>query len=583
MTERTDRVIRIGGDAGEGILSCGQMLSQALARAGYEIFTLQVIPAEIKGGLCNFLVRADTQPLHSHGEGLDVLVCFNEEAYSVLYEDLKSGGLLIYDPQRFSPKGNGFIPYPIRLEYMAVQEVKSALSKNVVALGALASLVKLPPNVCEQMIHERWIKKGEAVVNRNLKAFKLGYEYVRDNPPPLDITMAPPRSASTERMVVDGNDMISMGALVSGCNYYAGYPITPASTILEFLEHQLPKFGGYALQTEDEIAAISSCVGASYAGAKAMTATSGPGFSLMTEILGLATMTEVPLVVIDVQRAGPSTGMPTKTEQSDLNLTVYGGHGDVPRIVVAPADVEDCFYTICDAFNLAEKYQMPVILLSDYSLATRTQTIAKPDFKAVQVENRIKPTDDDLKPYLRYKTTPNGVSPMAIPGMPGGQYTTTGLEHNETGAPHMTPKMHRVMTQKRFQKLIEAGKEQGYTLRFGSPQATVGVVCWGSTLGPVREAVDKATAQGYPVAALQVRMLYPIPPEVRTFMDSMHTVLVPELNYTGQFAQMLRARFLKPVVQMNKYQGLPFTAGEIFQKIVELCEIPVSSARPASN
>jgi len=511
-------------------------------------------------------------------------MCFNEEAYSVLYQELKKGGLLIYDPQRFMPKGDGFIPYPIQLEYMAVQEVKSALSKNVVGLGVLASLTGLPPDVCEKMIHERWVKKGEAVVNRNLKAFQLGHDYVRDNPPPLDLSMPPPARSTGERMVVDGNDMLSMGALVSGCNYYAGYPITPASTILEFLERELPKFGGYAIQTEDEIAAISSCVGASYAGAKALTATSGPGFSLMIEILGLASMTEIPLVIINVQRSGPSTGMPTKTEQSDLNLTVYAGHGDVPRIVLAPADVEDCFYTTCDAFNLAERYQMPVILLSDYSVATRTQTIAKPNFDAVKIENRTQPTKEELENYQRYKLTPNGVSPMAIPGTPGGQYTSTGLEHNETGAPHMTPGMHKRMTKKRFQKLLEVSQEQGYTRRCGAPQANVGVVCWGSTFGPVREAVEKAVTQGYPVAALQVRMVCPIPPEVRAFMEEMHTVLVPELNYTGQFAQMLRGRFLKPVVQLNKCEGLPFTSAEIFEKIVELCEMPVSSARsPAGS
>ncbi|MEK7766119.1 MAG: 2-oxoacid:acceptor oxidoreductase subunit alpha, partial [bacterium] len=285
------------------------------------------------------------------------------------------------------------------------------------------------------------------------------------------------------------------------------------------------------------------------------------------------------LVVVNVQRGGPSTGLPTKTEQSDLNLTVFGGHGDAPRLVLAPADVEDCFYTTLDAFNLAERYQMPVILMSDYSLATRTQTIPRPDFAAVKPESRVIPGPAELKGYLRYRLTPNGVSPMALPGMPGGQYTATGLEHNEAGAPHMTPDTHRKMTEKRFLKVSEAAKEPGFTRRFGALDATVGVVCWGSTTGPVREAIGWALERKLPVAALQVRMLNPIPLEVRAFLDAMHTILVPEVNYQGQFAGLLRARFLKPVVQLNKYEGLPFSSKDILDKIVELCELPVPAGR----
>jgi 2-oxoglutarate ferredoxin oxidoreductase subunit alpha len=302
----------------------------------------------------------------------------------------------------------------------------------------------------------------------------------------------------------------------------------------------------------------------------------------MTEVLGLAMMTETPIVIADVMRGGPSTGLPTKTEQSDLNLAVYGGHGDSPRMVIAPSDVEDCFYTTVDAFTLAEKYQMPVILLSDYSLATRTQTIPRPDFNGVKAPQREVPTAEEIAAgYKRFKLTESGVSPMAVPGTPGGQFTATGLEHNETGAPHMTGAMHKTMTEKRYRKMAGAAAEPGYTRRFGSPQAKVGIVCWGTTTGPVREAVDRALAKGYPVAALQCRMVHPIPAEVRPFLESMDTVLVPELNWTGQFAQMLRGRFLKPVVQLNKIDGLPFTAEEIYTKIAELCDMPVG-ARSAS-
>ena len=580
MAERTDRIIKIGGEAGEGVLSCGELLSLALANAGYEIFTLQVIPAEIKGGACNFLVRADASPVRSHGEALDLLVCFNEEAFALLKAGLKPGGLLIYDPARFVPAGDGFIPYPLPFEHLAVHEVKSAIAKNVVALGALGCLLGLPYETLEKFIRGRkkWIKKGQAVIDKNVYALRVGYDAVRDNPPPLDLTMAPPRPTGVERIVAPGNDMVTMGAIAAGLKFYAGYPITPASTILEKLEEWLPKFGGYAIQTEDEIAAVSAIVGASFTGAKAMTATSGPGLALMTEVIGLAMMTETPIVIVNVMRGGPSTGLPTKTEQSDLNLAVYGGHGDAPRIVVAASDVEDCFTTAVDAFTLAEKYQMPVILLSDYSLATRTQTIPRPNFDAVKPPQRAVPTAEEIAAgYKRFKLTESGISPMAVPGTPGGQFTATGLEHNETGAPHMTGAMHKSMTEKRYRKVAGAAQERGYTRRFGSPQAKVGIVCWGTTTGPVSEAVDRALAKGYPVAALQVRMVCPIPNEVRGFIESMETILVPELNWTGQFANMLRARFLKPVVQLNKIEGLPFTAGEIYVKIAELFDVPVGT------
>src|SRR6185503_12561356 len=238
--------------------------------------------------------------------------------------------------------------------------------------------------------------------------------------------------------------------------------------------------------------------------------------------------------------------LPTKTEQSDLNVAVYGGHGDAPRIVVAAGSVEGCFYTACDAFNLAEKYQMPVLLLSDYSLSTCTQAVPKPAFASVKPVNRLVPDAEDLKAYKRYKKTESGISPMAAPGMPGGQYTATGLEHSETGSPLMTSASHKTMTDKRFTKLAAAAKEPGYTRRFGAAKATLGVIAWGTTCGPVHEAVDQAVAQGLPVAVLNVRMLFPIPDEVRAFVESVDTLLLPELNYTGQYAQMLRAKFLRP-------------------------------------
>ncbi|MCI0474764.1 MAG: hypothetical protein L0Y55_00800, partial [Anaerolineales bacterium] len=326
---------------------------------------------------------------------------------------------------------------------------------------------------------------------------------------------------------MNGNQALSMGAIAGGCRFYAGYPITPASDIMEFLAGEFPKVGGTMIQAEDEIAAINMCLGGSYAGARSMTATSGPGLSLMVEALGHATMTEIPLVVVDVQRAGPSTGMPTKVSQGDLRIAIFGGHDDAPRLVVAPVSVEDCFYQMVNALNLAEKYQTPVILLTDQDMSVRVVTLPAFDLNRVHLEERLlwdpqgadgNGSSDGLHPrnreYLRYKITPSGVSPMSLPGMPGGQYTAEGLEKAEDGTPLYTADAHARNFEKRSRKLANAiGDYEKWQMfeMFGDLDAPVCVVGWGSTIGPVREAVERAAKEGMRVAVLYPKLLYPLP------------------------------------------------------------------------
>jgi 2-oxoglutarate ferredoxin oxidoreductase subunit alpha len=340
----------------------------------------------------------------------------------------------------------------------------------------------------------------------------------------------------------------------------------------------LPEVGGASVQTEDEIAAIGAVVGASVAGVKAMTATSGPGFSLMQELLGLATMAEVPLVVVDAQRAGPSTGMPTKMEQGDLNVALYGAHGDAPRIVLAPRSVEDCFYQTMHAFNLAETYQMPVILLSDQSLSHRTETLSVPDDKRVPVVYRRRPTAEEAQNYLRYAVTESGLSPMAVPGFDLTPFTATGLEHDETGEPSYTPQMHTEQMDKRGRK-FEAAAEELCDLEsplgccaYGVPEedAEVGVLTWGSTAGAVREAVEELAAEGYPVAALVPAVINPLPANrIRYFAQNLKAIIVPEVNRSGQFAAWVKAHTELPLISYTKYGGLPFTPNEVRAKVME--------------
>jgi len=567
---KSDIIIRIGGEGGEGVISAGDMFSTGAARTGFHVFTFRTYPAEIKGGHAWYQIRVGDKRVLSIGDGVDVLIAFDGEAYDRHLGDVNEHGVVIYDPDRVHVgESNGRIMYPIPLQRIAREKLDFQRGKNVLTLGIMAGLFGLEPNSLEDLVRSR-LKRRAELLSKNLEALHYGYDYTRQIRKEDGYYLG--TSDHVSRLVMSGNDAIVVGALHAGCRFYAGYPITPASEILEAMARELPKLGGVFLQGEDEMASLASCVGASFAGTKAMTATSGPGFSLMTELMGLASMTEVPLVIVDAQRAGPSTGMPTKLEQGDLFQALYGGHGDFPRIVMAPASVEDCLFEIVHAFNLAEKYQMPAIFLSDQSLSHRTESLELPDVSGLTAVNRERPKDGDLASYSRFRVTESGVSPMSQPGVDiQGAYVAPGLEHDESGHPDLEPAIHEIMTQKRFRKLATLQSELEPTPRYGSEKPRVGIIGWGATEGAIREAVDRALAAGYEVAALHPRVLNPLPEkELGDFIDSVEHVIVPEVNYQGQMAHHLAATFGFKPVRLNKYGGLPFTPGEIFRKIEEV-------------
>ncbi len=566
--------IRVGGDTGTttGVISTGEMLTVALARSQYDVFTFRTNPAEIKGGQAMYQVRVADRPVLSQGTQLDILIAYDEEALKTHGKDLKKEGLAVFDTDIFFPDDTyAKQSYGIPLSSLAQSESGTKKAKNVVALGAVAEMVGLPMESVKNVIREQFKHKSEKVIESNLKAFEAGWAWAIKNTTTKDFHVSP-RELKVSKLIMSGNEAIAAGAIHAGCRYYAGYPITPASEILEFMEREMPSFDGFAIQTEDEIAAVTSCIGASFAGAKAMTATSGPGFSLMMEALGLASMVELPLIIIDCQRGGPSTGLPTKTEQSDLYQAIYGGHGEAPRVVMAPSNVKDCFFGIIKAFNIAEKYQIPVIFLSDQSLSQRTQTFTRPQLSGIETWNRLMPTAAEAaNGYLRYKLTDNGISPVAIPGKHVSTYVATGLEHNENGDPTYTPANHFRMMQKRYKKLELIAKEKGFTRRFGDENAKVGILSWGSTEGPIEEAMARAHQHGYDVAALQVKMLNPLPDdEIKAFLDSVEHIIIPELNFTGQFNQIIRAKYMIRTIPLNKCAGVPFTPDEIYNKIEEV-------------
>ncbi len=583
QNQSNDFVVRIGGDsAAGGIVTTGEVFARIAAYAGLEIYTTRTIPAEIKGGHVMFQVRAADHPVHSQGDELDLLVAYDEESYQRYLNMLKRPeGILVYNSNDLqAPKE---IPHSFGLPLNDLaRKIDFMRGRNIILIGALSKLFDLPYDLAADVVRKQLGRKKE-MLDQNLSALENGYKYVEENISHTALFHLPmvKKQGPDERLVLSGNQALSIGALAANCRFYAGYPITPASDIMEFLAAEFPKCGGTMVQAEDEIAAVAMAIGAGFAGRRSMTATSGPGLALMIELLGHASMTETSIVIVDVQRGGPSTGLPTKVSQGDLRMAAFAGNDDAPRFVVAPLSVQDCFYQMPHAFNLAEKYQSPVLFLSDQDMSVRVQTIAPFDLSRVNIEPRLlwQPEQGIDAPYERYIDTPSGVSPMSLPGMKGGQYTAEGLEHKASGAPDFSPAQHVKMTHKRFRKLDSAldDIEAWHMFKeWGDPDARLGIVGWGSTSGPVREAIVRAQAQGIKVAAFYPTALWPLPARsLKAFLQKRSQILVPEMNYTGQFAGMLRARMQEygldvPIIKLNKYSGEPFTTSQVYEKIKEV-------------
>ena len=569
-------IVRFAGDGGEGVITTGEFFSIAASRLGLDILKVTSLPAEIKGGPAMIQVRVAEGRPPSQGSYVDVLVCFNNEVYQMHKADLKPNGVLVTDPDCIVDKTSASATkYEIPFSEIAKKEAGGALAKNTVVMGAISGLLGMPIEPFEELIHKKFDRKGEKVVGNNLSGLRLGRAYVEERgwqqQIPFHIEERPPH----HKLLMTGNDAIALGAIAAGLKVFAGYPITPATTILEKLATLLPRFGGKVMQAEDEIAALGMVLGASYAGFKAGTSTSGPGISLMSEEIGLGSMAEIPLVIFDAQRGGPSTGLPTKQEQSDLNIAIYGGHGDSPRIVVAPGTVKDCFGLTIEAFNLAEMCQMPVLYLTDFYLAQAGRTMDEPNLADFPIIDRLRPTEEQLQDYKRFEQTESGVSAMAKPYDDATYYIATGLEHNEIGNPDISPAAHRKMSDKRHNKLdvaVKYAEERGtFARQYGDENAKIGLITWGSTEGALQEAIDLAAMYGLPVAQLHLLLLNPLPSEtIYKWMEGKEKVVVAELNYTGQLAQRLRAVLNVPVDSFTKCTGQPFTPHELLKEIMVL-------------
>jgi 2-oxoglutarate ferredoxin oxidoreductase subunit alpha len=578
---RDDLIVGIAGAGGDGVVSAGELLIQVAAREGLYGMLVKAFGPQIRGGESSVRVRLSSKPVLAQGDDLDVLIAFNWADYGRFRTELvpSPSTLIFVDEMDATPRAQ--IPLPeslkdavtrVPFEQLAIDKGGSALAKNVVAVGVLAGALNLPRDAFARAIERKFVKKGDKVVSANIAALDAGVEVAIGHRK----SSAQVRALAPETlMVISGNDAFAFGSLVAGCRFMAGYPITPQSEVMEWLGRELPKFGGVMVQPEDELASISMAIGASYAGVKALTASSGPGISLKAEAIGLASMAEVPLVVLNVQRVGPSTGIPTKTEQADLMQALYGSHGDVSKVVVAPTDVADCFSIAIEAFNIAEQYQVPVIVLSDQGIGHRTDAILPFDLAAVRTVNRRVATEAELAAanprhgFPRYAITADAISPMSIPGQARGNYLMSGLEHDELGAPVSGSVAHQKMSAKRFGKLATVPEAYAHlTIVAGDPHADIGLLAWGASKGAVLEAVGVLGAAGVRVRAVIPRLLLPFPVgQIERALEGLRVLHVVELSYSGQFYTYLRSQ-LRPelaarLVSHPRAGGAPLGVNEI--------------------
>ncbi|MFC7177218.1 2-oxoacid:acceptor oxidoreductase subunit alpha [Halosegnis marinus] len=569
----------IGGEAGDGIDSTGKIFAQALSRAGRHVFTSKDFASRIRGGYTAYKVRTSVERVESVVDRLDILIALTERTVEENMDELHDGSVIIYDGERTMMSDfeapDGMIGLDVPLKRLA-EEAGGAIMRNIVALGAACEVADFPIENLDEALEKRFGGKGEAIVENNRAAALAGQDYVQeeydlDTPYELETTDA-------DYVLLNGDEAIGMGAIAAGCRFYAGYPITPATDVMTYLTGRIDRYGGKVVQAEDELSAINMALGAARAGARSMTATSGPGIDLMTETFGLVATSETPLVIADVMRSGPSTGMPTKQEQGDLNMALYGGHGEIPRFVVAPTSVSECFWKTVEAFNLAEQYQTPVFVLSDLAMAVTEQTFPPETFDMDEVEiNRGKVVDDDtigewqndsgqFKPHA---LTDDGVSPRAFPGTDGGAHMSTGLEHDELGRRTEDTDMRIEQVDKRNRKVETAREREDWSPReFGDPESGNLVVSWGSNEGALREAIDLLDEEGVDVRVLSVPYIFPRPDLTEEF-EAADDVVVVECNATGQWADVLEHDTLQRVKRVNKYNGVRFKADELAEDLTD--------------
>lgn len=570
---------KIGGDQGEGIDSTGDIVIHVANRLGYYVYGYKSFSSRIKGGHTNYKVRIGVRPIRAATKRTDILVALNQETINLAAPELE-GGVILAD-SAFQPT----LPASANAQLLMLpmtqiaKESGSALMRNMVAAGASAALLGFSLEPFSDYVAKRFGSKGAAVVRSNQEALQKGYQAIAEQLSQVTRTFALESSRPADRLVLTGNDAVALGALAGGCRIMCGYPITPATDIMESLVKWFPKVGGAVVQMEDELGSITAAIGAGFAGARAMTATSGPGLSLMQEAIGLAAMTETPVVIVDTQRGGPSTGMPTKQEQSDLLALIHGGHGEASRIVITPSSVEESFEDGYEAFNLAEYFQTPVIIATDLSLSLWQQSVDRSRLAGpVPIDRgRVLPSvpagAEAGETFQRYAFTADGISPRTLPGTPGGQYLATGVEHSPSGKVSEDPANRERMMDKRLGKTAQIHRMRPGFLVQGPPDADIVLVGVGSTAAVNLEALPFLEEAGIRASTGWFRTLAPFPAEqfAQAVARAQH-ILVVEQNATGQVAQLIKAEGLydRRYGSLLKYDGVPFLPEDVAEYVQQL-------------
>ncbi len=570
---------KVGGQQGEGIESTGEIFSMAMNRLGYFLYGYRHFSSRIKGGHTNNKITVRPTEVRAIADDLDILVAFDQETIDVNYKELTENGIILadakFDPVK--PEDSKAPLFVVPFTEIAA-ELGTSLMKNMVAIGATASLLNLEDAVFQNVVDDIFGKKGEEVVQKNMEAITRGRqimnELLGDRVGAWEISPADGK----RRMFMIGNDAVALGALAAGTRFMAAYPITPASEIMEYLIKKLPKFGGTVIQTEDEIAAATMAIGANFGGVRSFTASAGPGLSLMMEAIGLSGMTEQPLVVVDTQRGGPSTGLPTKQEQSDLMAMLYGTHGEIPKVVIAPSTMEEAFFDTIQAFNIAEELQLPVILMTDLQLSLGKQSVEPFDYNKIEIR-RGKIVMDDLEEaadkayFKRYEDTEDGISPRVLPGKLHGIHHVTGVEHDETGKPSEATGNRQTQMDKRFRKLENLKFDNPVFVNAPHEEAEILLVGFNSTRGAIEEVQERLNAQGMKVNHAHIRLIHPFPSaEMAPLVAQAKKVIVVENNYTGQLANIMKMNIggHDKIATITKYNGTPFLPGELENRVKEL-------------
>ncbi len=576
MTEN-NMTIRIAGAAGQGMESTGAGFAKALVRGGLHIHVLQDFMSRIRGGHNFSQIRVANHAIFSHSRDVQLLLAFNEEAISLNKSAVVPGGGIIYDAALTVNAGElaaaGMRPMPMPLIKMAKEIGGDEVMQNTAAVGATAGITGYPFDRIAEVIAQNFRRKGEQVVNSNLKVAQAAFDYAQEKfASAFDWKIIP--LSGSPRMLLNGNQAIALGAIAGGVKFMSAYPMTPATTIIEYLTAKANRFGIVTKQTEDELAAILMAIGAANGGVRAMTATSGGGFSLMVEALGLAGITETPLVVVLAQRTGPSTGMPTRTEQADLEFAIHASQGEFPRVVLAPGSIEQCFEAGWRAFNLAEQYQLPVIIMTDLmqAFAQRTTDVEAFDLAQIPIERGALIGAEEaatVTDYRRHEITESGISPRLIPGMAKATVFTTSDEHSEHGYIIEDAEPRIKMMEKRMRKLGLVVQEMRDPLLHGPKHASLTLVGWGSTYGAIREATDMLNADGVSANSLHFSDIWPFPADrVSAILEDCRYLVDVEGNYSGQFASILRSQTGRKVDhKILRYDGRPLAPEDIVERV----------------